>query len=152
MNNAARPWLVLDMDEGVLRREPTRRAAVDWIIARDGGNVLRRHCSGPGAYEYTIGYAGDDGTSNYFVERLDAAVRAGWDHCFTVPDKHPYPDRPHDQDPDIDRDRLLAQLTRDDEPQSPGSPAHGEERAGATDPPQQGIRDSSLKHGHDIVI
>jgi hypothetical protein len=112
-NNAARPWLVLDMDEGVLRREPTRRAAVDWMTSHDGGSVLSRHCSGPGAYEYTIGYPGEDRASNHFVERLDAAVRAGWDRCFPVPDKYPYPDRPHDEDPGIDRDRLLAELARD---------------------------------------
>lgn len=117
--NAARPWLVLDMDEGVLRREPTRRAAVDWMTSHAGGSVLSRHRYGPGAYEYTIGDRGEDRVSNYFVERLDAAVRAGWDHCFTVPDKYPYPDRPHDQDPNIDREQLLAELARDAATDSP---------------------------------
>lgn len=106
-------WMILDMDEGVIRREPTRRAAVAWIIGHHGGRVLQRYSYGPGgSYEYLIGCSGEDNVVSYFVERADAAVRAGWDWLFDVPDLYPYPDRPHETDPDIDRDALLAEASR----------------------------------------
>ena len=112
----ALPWLVLDMDEGVIRRESTRAALVAWLLAEENGVVLRRRDQGPGAYEYTIGLPGEDSTSNYFVERLDAAVCNGWDWYFQVPDKFPFADRPHDQDFAVDRDALIAALHQCDDP------------------------------------
>lgn len=71
-------WLVLDMDEGVLRREPTRRAAVDWMRGYSGGQVLWSHRYGPGAYEYTVGFPGEENGFSAFVERTEHARVAGW--------------------------------------------------------------------------
>jgi len=107
------PWLILGMDDGVIRREPTRRAAVEWMCGQAGGEVLGRHAYGPGAYEYHVGIRTDEESSaGYFVERLDAAVHSGWDHWFEIPDTYPYPDRPYDTDMGIDRDLLIEQMRR----------------------------------------
>lgn len=75
-------WLVLDMDDGVLRREPSRRAAVAWFQGFTLTDTVReRHQYGPGAYEYIVGVAGGDPEENRgaFIERVDAARRGGWD-------------------------------------------------------------------------
>jgi len=75
-------WLVLDMDDGLLRREPTRRAALDWWMGLNGtGVVLRRHCYRPGAYEYVTASEGDrdDSCGGVFIERQDVAATGGWD-------------------------------------------------------------------------
>jgi len=112
MSERIRPWLVLDMDEGVIRREPTRRAAVAWMLEHCGGRVLSRHTYGPGAYEYHVGDPAEGNAVCYFVERLARAVRSGWDWWFEIPDAYPYPDRPHESDPDVDRDLLIKELTR----------------------------------------
>ena len=73
-------WLVLQMDEGVLHRTRTRKAAVEWLLNYSGGRVLRRRQYGPGgAYEYEIGYDHED-YSSYFIEREDVAREEGWGH------------------------------------------------------------------------
>lgn len=100
-------WLILDMDQGVIRREKSRRTAVAWLVHHTGGTVLARRTYGPGAYTYRLGWNEDDSSSNYFVETEAAAVRGGWDHWFTVPDLYPYRDRPHATDSDLDRDQLI---------------------------------------------
>jgi hypothetical protein len=102
-------WLVLDMDEGVIRREPSRRQAVAWILSHIGGKVLRRHSYGPGAYEYSIG-ANAEACAGCFVERLDVAMANGWGDWFQIPDLYPDPERPHRTDLDVDRDLLIEQM------------------------------------------
>lgn len=106
------PWLILAMDEGVLRREPTLIAARAWMTGLFDGIVLSRHSYGPGAYEYTIGYRGEDSASSAFVERLESAVAGGWDDWLAIPDKYPFPDRPYAQDDSIDRDLMIKQKMR----------------------------------------
>lgn len=82
------------MDEGLLRREPTRKAAVDWCCLHLGGQVLGRHQFGPGAYSYLFGLRGE--SSNYLsVEREDAARVQGWDVDSVA--LYPYPDNPYQQ-------------------------------------------------------
>lgn len=102
------PWLVLDMDEGVIRREPTRRAAVAWITEHHDAQVVSRRRYRAGDYEYHIGNPGDEESGVcYFVQRLDMAVLDGWDHWFEIPDLYPFPRQPHFADCDVDRDALI---------------------------------------------
>lgn len=76
-------WLVLDMDDGVLRREPTRKAALTWWMQfTDTSKVVERYKYGPGAYSYTTGDngGGTDG-DDCFIEREDIVRNGnqGWD-------------------------------------------------------------------------
>lgn len=75
-------WLVLDMDDGLLRREPTRAAALDWWMKHNGTTrVVRRYSYGSGAYEYVTAVHGDadDTCGGVFIETEAAAARGGWD-------------------------------------------------------------------------
>ncbi|MTD57173.1 hypothetical protein [Amycolatopsis pithecellobii] len=63
-----RPWYVCDMDDGVLRKEPTRAAAVAWLIKHAcAARVINRYCYGPGSYDYHVGHAHDDFTDASIV-------------------------------------------------------------------------------------
>jgi hypothetical protein len=67
------------MDDGLLRREPSRAAAVTWATSLTGDRVLERHTYGPGRYEYVIGLPGEDHTECWFIEREDVATAdGGW--------------------------------------------------------------------------
>jgi hypothetical protein len=105
-------WLILDMDEGVIRREKSRRAAVAWLINHVGGAVQWRRTYGPGVYEYRVGPHIED-CAMYFVETQENAVRGSWEHWFSVPDLYPYPDRPHVTDNDLDRDVLIEAMWKE---------------------------------------
>ncbi len=91
-------YLVLDMDQGLLRREPTRRAALAWLMNHAmADHVYARHTYGPGAYEYTVGLSGEpDDTSSWFIERASVAIRGGWNP--EQPALYPHPDRPDEMD------------------------------------------------------
>lgn len=101
-------WLILDMDDGVLRREPTRRQAVEWLCGAADGEVLSRYTYGPGEYSYTVGVRGEDGCMSASIERIDIIDRAGWGWALQVPDFYPFRDRPYVTDESIDRPLLLA--------------------------------------------
>jgi hypothetical protein len=74
-----RPWYVLDVDDGVLRREPTRRKAVAWLLVFSASaRVRRRYRYGSGSYEYTVGNSIIDAQS-WFIAREDCMTDAGWD-------------------------------------------------------------------------
>lgn len=96
------PWLVCDMDNGVLRSEPTRRAARQWCLDHAlADRVRQRHYYGNHCYDYVVGtadpYEGDD----FFVGRADQVARHGYDP--QQPPRYPDPDRPHepvDDDPE----------------------------------------------------
>jgi hypothetical protein len=110
---AQRRWLVYDMDAGALRWEPTRRAAVAWMMARaDADTVFDRWSYGDagGKYEYSVGRASEpDDRVGYFVWRADVVPRegvAGLDRPL-----YPYPDRPDEVDPAVEAE-LDAGLTR----------------------------------------
>lgn len=87
-------WLVLDMDEGLLRACNTRKEAVTWARGFTGGEVLERHNYGPGVYEYRIGYRGEDDATSLFIERRDKAILGGWDVNKTP--AYPYPNHPYE--------------------------------------------------------
>lgn len=75
-------WLVLDMDDGLLRREPTRKAALGWWMSKqETDHVVRRYTFGPGAYEYVTALKGnrDDTCGGVFIEHVGAARRGDWD-------------------------------------------------------------------------
>lgn len=87
-------WMVCDIDDGIMRIEPNRKAAVRWLTFHCGGEVLARHSYGPGNFEYTMGLRGEDDSSGAFVVREDRLVSGGWD-----PDQTPlYPraEDPHE--------------------------------------------------------
>lgn len=71
------PWLVCDMDDGVVRVAASRRAAVAWCSALTGMPVLgRAHAAGSTCYDYTFGSADD--CVGFFVVRADHAHRHGF--------------------------------------------------------------------------
>lgn len=94
--SASLPWLIVDMDEGLLRREPTRAAAVKWCRGWHGP-VLERHRYSPGAYSYSFGVRGEERAQFFFIEREDAAKNGAGSHVWRNAPKYPYPDRPYDE-------------------------------------------------------
>jgi len=94
---SAKRWFVCDMDEGVLRIEPTRRAAVEWCRTHSGGKVIRRYAYGPGYYSYLIGYDREDHNGGLSIVREDCLRWYGLD---TPPGEikplYPYVDEPLD--------------------------------------------------------
>ncbi|MFC9973518.1 hypothetical protein ACFVH6_21750 [Spirillospora sp. NPDC127200] len=85
-------WLVCDMDDGVLRREPTRAAARAWWLSHEGAaRVIARHRYMPGSYEYIVGQNVED-CASAFIVRSDVAHLGGWD-------PHQAPLYPHADDP-----------------------------------------------------
>lgn len=97
--SARKDWLVLDMDDGLIRREPTRTAAVKWCTDQYGP-VLER--SGrDGAYYYVFGYRDEMRATSYFIERYDAAVdpnrNGGWEKIADSVPMYPHANRPYDR-------------------------------------------------------
>ncbi|WP_232785298.1 hypothetical protein [Mycobacteroides chelonae] len=88
-------WFVCDIDDGILRAENTRKAAVRWLTFQFGGEVLARRCYGPGRFEYTVGLPSDDTHDSAFIVRDDRLTVGGWN-----PNQAPlYPlaDDPHER-------------------------------------------------------
>ena len=81
-------WLVCDVDEGVLRHEPTRRAALDWAKKHYGYVFVgSRDSSGSGSYTYVLfnlwdenrnTLAEDLGGVSVQIIRQDVAQYGGW--------------------------------------------------------------------------
>ncbi|WP_254427624.1 hypothetical protein [Mycolicibacterium conceptionense] len=88
-------WAVCDVDDGILRVEPTRRAAVRWLTFHCGGEVLMRYAYGPGKFEYTVGLRGEDDPGGGFVVRTDRLAASGWDS--SQPPLYPFADDPHER-------------------------------------------------------
>lgn len=87
------PWIVHDVDEGVLRVEPTRKAAIAWASSlAEASKVLERHRYGSGSYEYVFGDSGGDVCGNYIIVRADLAHIAQID-AVEQP-MYPFPDDP----------------------------------------------------------
>jgi len=90
------PWLVHDVDEGVLRVEPTRQAAVDWASSlAEASKVLERHHYGTGGYEYVLGDSDGDICGNFNIVRADLAHLGRIDA--TQQPLYPFPDDPFEQ-------------------------------------------------------
>lgn len=90
------PWLVHDMDEGVLRVEPTRQAAVAWAsLLAEAARVKERHQYGDGRYEYVLADSDGDVCGNYLIVRADVAHLGGIDPVQQP--LYPFPDDPFEQ-------------------------------------------------------
>jgi hypothetical protein len=98
----SRRWYVCDTNAGVLRVEPTRRAAVNWWMRHaDRNAVFARRIHATGYYSYTVGQRGDrDSGSETAIVREDKLRLYG---IHTPPDeiavRYPWPDAPHDDTP-----------------------------------------------------
>ena len=74
------PWLVCCMDDGVMRVEPTMKAAVAWARGLADAPVrCRKHFTNSSSYDYVFGYPGEDSNTCLTILRADAAHRHGWD-------------------------------------------------------------------------
>lgn len=90
---AEMPWIVHDVDDGVLRVEPTRKAAVAWASSlAEATRVGNRHQYGTGRYEYVFTDSDGDICGNYGIIRADVAHLAGID-AVQQP-LYPFPDEP----------------------------------------------------------
>lgn len=85
-------WYVHDMDESVLRIEPTRKAAVEWLKGLSGDKVIWRYTYGPGRYEYMVGTRGEV-TGQAFITREDKMRAVD----IEAEPLYPYPDRPFEE-------------------------------------------------------
>lgn len=90
------PWLVGDMDEGLLRVESSRVAAVKWAESHMAAPVWKCHSSGT-CYDYTFGADANDAEGPLFVLRADNAWRHGFDA--EQQPMYPYPGHPHETGP-----------------------------------------------------
>ena len=90
------PWLVCDMDEGVMRVAASRKNAVSWAKAFTCGQVLgRSHFPGSDCYDYQFGVKGEESGNTFFVMPADAAHRHGFDPVQQP--RCPYPDAPYER-------------------------------------------------------
>jgi hypothetical protein len=90
------PWIVHDVDDGVLRVEPTRKAAIAWASSlAEATKVLERHRYASGGYEYVFGDSDGDVCGNYNIVRADLAYIAHIDA--TQQPLYPFPDDPFEQ-------------------------------------------------------
>ena len=109
-------WLVADIDQGIIRREPSRRAALGWILGYGAGQVLSRHdYSGRPIYDYIVGIPGEEeSASSYCLLRADVAHRWGFEWAFELPDQYPFPAQPYKRGAldDIEREQLRRYVER----------------------------------------
>ncbi len=83
------------MDDGILRQELTRKAAVEWLKGLScGDKVLARHQYRPGDYEYRVGSNDQDRLSAWIV-RSDQLHHGGWP--VDQPALYPHKDSPYDR-------------------------------------------------------
>ena len=84
------PWLVCDMDDGIVRVEPSRAAAVKWACSRQLSNrIISRKRTGEGWYDYRIGDSPDD-SAEVWIARSDVVHWHGFDPVQEP--WYPYPD------------------------------------------------------------
>lgn len=88
------PWLVCDMDDGVLRVEPDRAAAARWGSIYAGDSEWRFRRTAAGSYECFYGPRSEESAS-LFIMRGDVAHHAGFDPLQQP--LHPFPDDPFEQ-------------------------------------------------------
>ncbi len=105
-------WIVADMDDGVLRRAPTRRTGVTWALAHFGSLLLERH-GYSGCWEYLFGFPDEDSGDSVFIVRADCLARNGWDleqvPLFPlVDDPHEHVDREDDDVADVETVRTAS--------------------------------------------
>ncbi len=89
---ASHTWYIVDADDGLVRCEPTKEAALGWCKGRAPGRILPgRRKLGPGLYEFLIG-EGREGCSRFWICRADRLAVKGFD-----PGQRPL--YPHADDP-----------------------------------------------------
>lgn len=90
------PWVVCDVDDGVLRVEPTRAAAVEWARSfADAAGVKERHQYGEGRYEYVFADSDGDICGGVNIVRADVAHASGIDPLQQP--LYPFPDEPFER-------------------------------------------------------
>jgi hypothetical protein len=90
-------WYVCDMDDGVLRSEPTRKAAVSWWRTHQGATrVIKRYTYAPGYYSYTVGCDRDHGSETAIVREDKLRVYGIDAPVGEIKPLYPYADRPHE--------------------------------------------------------
>lgn len=93
-------WYVVDMDDGIVRREEAKAACLGWAIT----NLATSLRILPGKrkvgvlYEYFIGESRDD-CKQVLIARGDAAAQSGFD--IAQRPLYPYADKPHER---VDRE------------------------------------------------
>jgi hypothetical protein len=90
------PWLVCDMDDGIVRAESSRAAIVEWACNHHLGKVISRTGDGNSWYEYQIGDSREDSTM-VWICRADEIHWHGFDPVQEP--WYPYPDEPHEVGP-----------------------------------------------------
>lgn len=89
-------WLVSTADEGVLRAEPSRRAAVRWAkMLLDCSRVRQRIGYVTGSYEYLLSGDDDDEVQSVFIFRAENVDLVGVPSAEQKP-LYPHEDRPFD--------------------------------------------------------
>ncbi|MFH8483011.1 hypothetical protein [Streptomyces sp. NPDC018055] len=100
------PWLVCDMDEGVMHVATSRKAAVEWSTHYACAPVRSRNLyPGSDCYDYTFGTKDDDRPVCFFIMRADVAHLHGFDPLQQP--RCPYPDDPYEtvrRDDEIEED------------------------------------------------
>ncbi|GBQ04364.1 hypothetical protein SSP531S_58580 [Streptomyces spongiicola] len=90
------PWLVCDMDEGVMRVESSMRAAAAWASSYACAPVReRRSYPGGDCYDYVFGFPGEDDNTCVFIMRADVAHRHGFNPVQQP--RYPYPAAPDER-------------------------------------------------------
>lgn len=91
-------WLVCGMDDGVLRREDTRKAALEWWMSHAGTvQVASRYQYGSGSYGYVTAAYGDreDTCGGIYIGTEQGARYAGWDVEQAA--LYPWKNKPHER-------------------------------------------------------
>ncbi|MFF4777648.1 hypothetical protein ACFY05_32955 [Microtetraspora fusca] len=92
MTNMA-AWYVVNMDDGVIRAEPTKENALRWVANHWGVGAVQpgQHRLHDGFYEYYVGTSASDRRQVWIVLGVVLALH-GWDINETP--LYPHPDRP----------------------------------------------------------
>lgn len=88
-------WLIADVDEGILRREASLKAARAWVRRYGEGQMRLNYAYSSGlAYDYTVTSPDETGWK-VTILRADQAGAYGFEWAFELPDQFPYPTDPY---------------------------------------------------------
>ncbi|MFE6000403.1 hypothetical protein ACFQ6C_26640 [Streptomyces sp. NPDC056454] len=90
------PWLVCDLDAGIVRVESSRADAVRWARTHHRGRTIGRDIVADGWFSYRIGVSPTQ-YDEVWVGRADVVHRQGFDPVQEP--LYPYPDSPNEQGP-----------------------------------------------------
>lgn len=88
-------WYVVDMDDGIVRRERTKYACLKWAKGMVEGDYVEsgRKRMHDGFYEYLLGFSREDRTC-FWIARGDAAQSSSFN--LDQEPLYPYPDYPYE--------------------------------------------------------